>query len=253
MKKTLVLSLGSLVFLISCKGGISQSFDCPKVEDLQKTLDTIQRGLTLVKIEKSPIAGLCEVVVKVSETDKALFYTDPKGQYIVTGNIIELSTRKNLTSEKLALLNKRVLDKAILEELDRLVAFTWGNSGPSIYFITDPDCPFCKQAEAILEELVKNGKLSVKVILFPLEAIHPEARAKSVSIICDNKGYEGLKTGYKSKNQCEKGNKKIDETIKLMQRIGVRGTPTFVFPDGEIKSGVMQAEAILAKLEQKGK
>lgn len=252
MKKTLALTIGSLAFLISCKGGISQSFDCPKVEDLQRTLDTIQKGLTLVKIEKSPIAGLCEVVVKISETDKALFYTDPRGQYIVSGNIIELSTRKNLTSEKLALLNKRVLDRATLAELDRVVAFNWGNAGPSIYFITDPDCPFCKQAEAILEELVNSGKLTVKVILFPLEAIHPEARAKSVSIICDKKGYEGLRVGYKSKNLCEQGNKKVDETIKLMQKIGVKGTPTFVFPDGEMKSGVMQAEAILAKANQRG-
>lgn len=243
MKKTTMFVLSSLFFLISCKGGVSQSFNCPKKEDLQKTLDTIQKGLVLEKIENSPIAGLCEVVVKLSETDRALFYTDQKGQYVVSGNIIELSTKKNLTSEKLALLNKRVLGKDALAELEKVVAFTWGNGENTLYLITDPDCPFCKQAESILEELVKAGKVTVKVILFPLEAIHPEAKAKAISIICDQKGYEGLKTGYKSKNQCATGSQKVEETLSLMQKLGVKGTPTYVFPDGEMKSGVMPAES----------
>lgn len=251
MKKTTMFVLSSLFFLISCKGGVSQSFNCPKKEDLQKTLDTIQKGLVLEKIENSPIAGLCEVVVKLSETDRALFYTDQKGQYVVSGNIIELSTKKNLTSEKVALLNKRVLGKDALAELEKVVAFTWGTGGNTLYFITDPDCPFCKQAESILEELVKAGKVTVKVILFPLEAIHPEAKAKSISIICDQKGYEGLKTGYKSKNQCAVGIQKVEGAVSLMQKLGVKGTPTFVFPDGEMKSGVMPAEAILSKLGAK--
>lgn len=246
-KKISLMALVSLLFF-SCKGGVSQSFNCPKIEDFQKTLDTIQKGISLEKIEKSPLAGLCEVIVKLSDTDKALFYTDSKGQFIVSGNIIELSSKKNLTSEKLALLNKRVLPKETLQELEKVVSFTWGTAPASIYFITDPDCPFCKKAEAVLEELVKAGKLSVKVILFPLEPLHPEAKAKSISILCDNKGFEGLKNGYLSKNQCAEGTKKINDSIQLMQKLGVRGTPTFVFPDGEMKSGVLPAEFILNKL-----
>lgn len=248
IKKSVCLVL-VLFFLSACKGGFISASDCPKVEELQKALDNIQRGLVLEKIERSPIAGLCEVVVKLTETERALFYTDSKGQYVLSGHIIELSTKKNLTSEKVAMLNKRVLSKEMLGELDRVVAFTWGNAGKSLYFITDPDCPFCKQAEAILEELVKGGKLTVKVIFYPLEAIHPKAKAKSVAIICDNKGYEGLKTGYQSKNQCPTGIKKVEESIALMKRLGIRATPTFVFPDGEVKSGVMSPEAILSKLE----
>lgn len=251
MRGKLVLVSLALFSLISCKGGITQSFNCPKVEDFQKTLDTVQRGLVLEKIEKSPIAGLCEVIVKLSDTDRALFYTDSKGQFVISGNIIELSTKKNLTSERVAAINKRVLSQEMLTELEKVVAFTWGNGGPSVYFITDPDCPFCKQAEAILEDLVKAGKLTVKVILFPLEAIHPQAKAKSISIICDNKGYDGLKSGYQSKNQCSTGTKKVEESMALMQRIGVKGTPTFVFPDGEMKSGVLSPEVILSKIEKK--
>ncbi len=251
MKKFSLFLIAFLLFLTACKGVTGQSSECPKLEDLQKTLDTIQKGINLEKISKSPISGLCEVVVKISDTDKGIFYTDPQGKYILTGNIIELSTRKNLTGERLAFLNKKVLPKETLTELEKVVAFSVGNSPNYVYFITDPDCPFCKKAETILDELIKAGKLSVKVIFFPLEPIHPQAKAKSVAILCDKKGFEGLKAGYLSNNQCEAGKKLVEDSIKLMQKIGVRGTPTFVFPDGEMKSGVLSPDYILGKFENK--
>jgi len=244
-KSLMVLLLSLLVF--ACKGQSQPSLSCPKLEDLQKIVNSIQQGIQLEKVSQAQIAGLCEVIVKLSENEKALFYTDSQGKYVVTGNIIELSTKKNLTSEKLALLNKRVLPKEQLSELEKVVAFTLGNSPNYVYFITDPDCPFCKQAEGILDSLVKEGKLMVKVILFPLEPIHPQAKAKSISILCDKKGFEGLKAGYLSQNQCEAGKKKVEDSIGLMQKIGVRGTPTFVFPDGEMKSGVLSPDFILGK------
>ncbi|MFN3568445.1 MAG: DsbC family protein [Caldimicrobium sp.] len=244
------LVLIATFLLFSCKGSISEAgkSSCPKLEEFQKVLDSIQRGIALEKIEKTPISGLCEVVIKLSDTDKAIFYTDSSGKFIISGNIIEIGTKKNLTSERLALLNKRVLNAEQMKELEKVVAFTWGTGKKYIYFITDPDCPFCKQAENILEDLVKKGLITVKVILFPLEQIHPQAKEKSISILCDNKGYEGLKSGYISKNQCEKGKAKVEESINVIQKIKVRGTPTFVFPDGEMKSGVLPAEAILSKL-----
>lgn len=247
MKKFYLVLLTFLWSLTACKELTRQSSGCPKLEDLQKTFDAIQKGITLEKIDKTPISGLCEVVVKITDTERGIFYTDSQGKYIFTGNILELSTKKNLTGERLAILNKRILSKEALSELEKVVAFTVGTSSNYVYFITDPDCPFCKQAEAILDELIKAGKLTVKVILFPLEPIHPQAKAKSISVLCDNKGFEGLKRGYLSNNQCEKGKNLVENSIELMQKIGVRATPTFVFPDGEIRSGVLSPNYILGK------
>lgn len=59
---------------------------------------------------------------------------------------------------------------------------------------------------------------------------------------------KGLKKGYLSKNQCDQGKTKIELSISLMQKLNVKGTPTFVFPDGEIRSGVLPASFILSKL-----
>ncbi|MGC9108883.1 MAG: DsbC family protein [Caldimicrobium sp.] len=251
MKKMFSI-LGSFILLLNaCKGAVGDSSKCPKLEDLQKTINNIQQGIHLEKVSPTPIHGLCEVVVKVSDSDRGIFYTDSQGKYVITGNIIELSSMKNLTGERLASLNKKVLPKETLAELEKYVAFTVGTSPNYVYLITDPDCPYCKKAEAILEELIKSGKLTVKVILFPLEPLHPQAKAKAISIFCDKKGFEGLKAGYLSNNQCAEGKSLVEESINFMQKIGVRGTPTFVFPDGEMKSGVLSPEYIFSKFEKK--
>ena len=248
MKKIFLrLAFLSLLIVASCKQGAT-SFNCPKVDEMQRLVYGLQPGLKIEKIEPSEISGLCSVVLKVSDMDKSLVYVDSKGKYLVAGNIIEVSTKKNLTQEKLAMLNKIVLSASQVLELEKRVAFVHGKSDKFVYLITDPDCPFCKKAEEMLDDLVKKGKLSVKVILFPLEQIHPEAKAKAISIICDKKGFEELKQGYISKNQCEYGKKFIEDTQNFVLSLKVRGTPTFVFSDGEMKSGLIPKELLLQKL-----
>lgn len=48
---------------------------------------------------------------------------------------------------------------------------------------------FVKKAENVLDQLVKEGKISVKVVLYPLEALHPQAKSKAIALICDKKGF----------------------------------------------------------------
>jgi thiol:disulfide interchange protein DsbC len=218
---------------------------------MQKILNQIQPGIKVLSIKKIKVAGLCEVVIKFGGTRKSLFYTDSTGRYIITGRIFDLVTKRNITGERLAELNKRFLNKKQLAKLDKMVDFTYGNSSRAIYFIVDPDCPYCKRAEAIINQLVQEGKLKVKVILLPLERLHPQAKKKAVAIICDKKGFKGLLMSYSSENQCKSGKDKIKRNIKfLMNELKIYATPTFVFPDGEIRSGVLPRYYILDKLKK---
>lgn len=249
MKKILGLGFLGVVLLFSgCKIGVGASNKCPSIETFKRKLDTLQPGLQVEKIEASQIEGLCKVIVKLSEFDRILFYTDSKGNYIISGNIIDIENKKNLVQEELENLNRRVLDPSILSKIDGLVDITYGSSPNLVYFITDPDCPFCKKAESILDKLVKEGKISVKVVLLPLEKSHPEAKKKSISLICDKKGFEDLMKGYQSSNQCKNGLVKIERNIDfLINQLKITGTPTFIFPDGEVKTGVVSEEYILNK------
>ncbi len=249
--KVFIICLGILfIFNLfnSCKKISSSLEECPQKEVIQKKLDILQPGIVIEKIEKSPIPELCEVIIKISETQKGIFYIDSKGEYIISGNILEFKSLRNLTQEKLQLINKRFLTKNQISKLDEMTDIIYGNSKNIIYFITDPDCPYCKKSEIILTQLVKEKKLTVKVILFPLEDLHPGAKKKAISLICDKKGFKELMKGYKSSNQCKAGKKKIDKNINfLFNELKINATPTFVFPDGEIKSGILDKNYIMSK------
>jgi len=238
----------SFLFFLSCNSVKSSSNECPKKEDIEKKLNIVKQGLSIKKIEKSPIPGLCEVIVNLPDNQKGIFYIDSTGKYIVSGSIIELKTFKNLTQKKLQAINKRVLSKEDLSKLDEMADIVYGDSKNVVYLITDPDCPYCKKAENILNKMVNEGKITVKVILLPLERLHPNAKAKAISLVCDKKGFKELMNGYKSSNQCEIGKKKINKNIKfLINELKIRATPTFVFPDGEVRSGLIDETYIMSK------
>ncbi|MCD6489959.1 MAG: DsbC family protein [Thermodesulfobacterium sp.] len=238
----------SFLFFLSCNSVKSSSNECPKKEDIEKKLNIVKQGLSIKKIEKSPIPGLCEVIVNLPDNQKGIFYIDSTGKYIVSGSIIELKTFKNLTQKKLQAINKRVLSKEDLSKLDEMADIVYGDSKNVVYLITDPDCPYCKKAENILNKMVNEGKITVKVILLPLERLHPNAKAKAISLVCDKKGFKELMNGYKSSNQCEIGKEKINKNINfLINNLKVRATPTFVFPDGEMKAGVINETYIMSK------
>jgi len=188
------------------------------------------------------VKGICEVIIE-SRGQKKLTYVDESGKYLIVGRLIDIKARKDLTQSRATELNR--LSPEQMKELEKLVAFTAGNKGPVVYLVTDPDCPHCKRAEKILLPLVKEGKIQVKVILMPLEAIHPEAKAKAISVICEKKGLEALISGYKGK-QCEEGKKKVEAAMKTLPKLGIRATPTYIFSDGRVVSGVLEAERLLS-------
>lgn len=247
LKILLILLLG-LFFFISCNSVKSFSTNCPQKEDLEKKLGPVLQGVSIEKIEKAQIPELCEVIVNLPNNEKGIFYVDSKGNYIISGNILEIQSFKNLTQEKLQAINKRILPKEYILKLDKMADIVYGKSKNVIYFITDPDCPFCKKAENILDKLVSEGKITVKVILLPIEELHPGSTKKAVSLICDKKGFKEFMKGYESANQCETGRKKIKENINfLINEVKIKATPTFIFPDGEMKEGVLNETYIISK------
>ncbi|WP_022853812.1 DsbC family protein [Thermodesulfatator atlanticus] len=237
MKRSIVLSC--LVLLLFA--GVSFA-TCPSAKETEKTLSPLFGGqkINVLSVKPSPIKGLCEVVIKTAGGKRPL-YIDEKGKYLVLGRIIDIAARLDLTQERITDLNR--LSKEKLAELKKLVAFSEGK-GPEIFFITDPDCPHCKRAEGILHEMIKKGKIRVNVIFMPLERLHPKAKEKAVAIICDKKGLKELREGYTG-TQCEEGKKKVEKTLKTLPGLGIRATPTYIFPDGKVISGVLKEEQIL--------
>lgn len=221
---------------------------CPEAAVVQEKVSATFAGreVTVKKVAPSPVAGLCQVHVLVSERNQIL-YTDPSGRYLVLGQILDAQDKKNLTQAALEEMNR--LSPKDLETLKSLTAFTLGSdkAPKTIYFVTDPQCPYCKQAESTLEAMASEGVLNVRYVLFPLP-MHAGARESCIALLCDKKGHDAFKANYKSDNLCKEGTEKVDAAMKFMQAHGIGGTPTYIFSDGTFRSGVMDRSALENKL-----
>lgn len=233
------------LFLMICLSAFSHAWatDCPKKDQMQTAIkDTFRRpGIIVKEITPGPTSGLCQILVEFNGQKKIL-YSDNKGIYLITGQIFDTKTKKNITQETVTELNRFTDDD--MKKLETFTAFTVGEKGPSVYLVTDPQCPYCKKAEEELVPMAKKGQIKLHVLLFPLP-FHKGAKEECISILCDNKGIEGLKNRYRSENQCDKGKKKIEDTMTFLKKKGISGTPTHIFPDGRYKSGVMKPEMVL--------
>jgi thiol:disulfide interchange protein DsbC len=223
--------------------GLAQCPPKEKIQEgIQKTFPKFQ--FEIIRIEPSRVKGICQIQLKVAAQNH-LLYTDAQGEFLLAGNLHDLKTGKNLTQEAFQILNR--LNPEELKQLDSLTAFTLGQGKKVVYLVTDPQCPYCKQAGPLLKKLVENEDLSVRFLFFPLDS-HPGAKEQCISILCDNKGNEGYDIGYRSENQCPEGIKKVGDTTAFMMKKGINSTPTFIFMDGTHLSGLPSEEALRDRL-----
>lgn len=220
------------------------SAQCPSVDKIQGNVKRLFPNIEVVKILPSEAKGLCQIQVKFGGQNR-LLYTDAQGDYFLAGNLIEARTGKNVTMEATQLLNRLTAEE--LRQLEPLTAMTLGQGSRVVYFVTDPQCPYCKQAEAILKKMAEKGEITVRFLFFPLPS-HKGAKEQCVSLLCDKKGIEDWDKNYKSENQCPEGIKKVEDTISWLQRKGIASTPTFIFSDGLFHSGLLPEEALRQRL-----
>jgi len=246
MKKSLLVLATISVLSYSC--GTAQSRSCPGKEEVSKNLSNlINRNFKVEEVKPMEnVNGLCEVVVKVGLRPVVL-YTDSKAKVFIAGNAFSAETKENLT-QKTA--NKYMtVSKEILQKLEQHVNMTYGKGEKYVYYITDPDCPFCRRFSPILKDWADKNKVQIKVILYPLP-IHPQAKPKSIAMICDKKGYDYIHKNVSTKNQCEEGKKAIENNLKLLQEIGVSGTPTVIGMNGKYIVGLPRSPEELNSLIQ---
>jgi len=92
---SILLAVCPLLMLSACTSS------CPSKDAAKATVEKVMP----VKFEVASvkrmegIPGLCETVV-LANKQPIVLYLDAKGRYIVSGSVIEIATRKNLTLEK---------------------------------------------------------------------------------------------------------------------------------------------------------
>lgn len=205
---------------------------------VKKALEAAFPGLPIESVHKTPyLGGLYEV-----RTNGELIYTDEKVNYLVTGEIIDAKTRKNLTQERMQKLSQ--INFADLP-LNMAVKTVRGNGKRVIATFEDPNCGYCKK---MAKDLQGMSDITIYTFLYPI--LSPDSTEKSKAIWCaadrSKAWYDWMASNISpgSKTDCDTST--VDKSIALGQKLGIRGTPTIFLSNGERIPGFVP----VAKLEQ---
>ena len=211
------------------------------VKILGSTVDNV------LSVGPSPVNGLWELDVEKAGQRWPL-YIDFSKEYVISGQIIQMSTKKNLTGSRILSMNRVDVSQI---PLSGAIVVGKKDAKSRIVVFDDPDCPHCAKLHETAKRIVsKNPDIAFFVRPFPRKN-DPETREKAISIVCAGtiRALEDAFAGKPlPKGKC--GSKAVDESIRIAQRFNIRLTPTMIFPDGRVVPGALEADAILSLLNE---
>ncbi|MEW6488636.1 MAG: DsbC family protein [Thermodesulfobacteriota bacterium] len=222
--------------------------DCSACHTLgREEAETLLKGLPLkvLGVEPSEVPGQWEVDVESGQGQKGPVYVDFSKKYLFSGNLLNLVTKENLTQRRMIELNRVDFAKIPLND-----AIVIGDpAAPNkVAVFTDPDCPYCRKLHPVLAETAEKRKdVAFYVKIY---SINPKSYDKAKAIACA-KSSALLDDAMAGKEiavpeGCEPA--QLEANLALGRSLGVRSTPTLVFPDGSVVPGAKTAEQILQAL-----
>ena len=139
--------------------------------------------------------------------------------------------------------------------LDKALKIVKGDGSRSIAVFSDPQCPYCIKFEQEVINHIDN--VTVYLFLFPLP-FHDKALPYSEEILCSSnpsqawgnwmttqKGLVGTEAAVKkacTPAALAAAQAKLAEMKQVGQYVHVTGTPTIVFPNGQVIPGALPLE-----------
>ncbi len=219
----------------------------PNVVDatLKATLEQRLGVKNIDSLTRVPFGGLIEVRIG---TD--IVYTDPKGEFLFVGNVINSRTMENITRARVEGLVAAATPKVDFSELplDSAIKYVKGNGKRRLAVFADPNCTFCKRFEVTLQEV---DDVTIYVFLYPI--LGPDSVVKSKAIWCSpdraKAWLDWMLSGTIPTGPTNCRNP-IDNITALGRLWRVTATPTVVFSNGRRLPGALPLENLKRLIDQ---
>ena len=214
---------------------------------IRKALEGKLENARIEGVAPAPMPGLWEVRYRTASGVR-LLYTDPSGRFVVTGNIHDLRTEKDLTAERLEQLN--AIRFASLP-MDQAVKIQRGDGKRVLAMFSDPYCPACKQFEQTLQQV---DNVTIYVFMYPV--IRPELAQHSQAVWCSpDRAKAWLDLALRGQRPATPPGcpTPIDKIVDLGQSLGVNSTPTLIFPNDRRIAGGLKLPDLQRLLDQAAK
>ena len=189
------------------------------------------------EVTKSPIPGLFEVRANGSE----IFYTDPLGNFLLQGDLIDTQLKRNLTEERINKLTALAFADLPLKDAFTIVR---GNGKRKMAVFEDPNCGYCKRFE---RDLQKVDNVTISMFLYPI--LSADSAEKSRNIWCARDKTKAWQDWMVRDVSPTPALPKCDATalmrnVELGKKYKITGTPTLIFVDGTRVPGAINAEQV---------
>ncbi|MBC7699188.1 DsbC family protein, partial [Aquabacterium sp.] len=138
-KSPLMAILGAGLMLLASSSWAGELPPAQLAQLKQKLSQSLPDFPPIDSAQTTPMPGLIEL-----RSGNNIIYTDPKGEFVIQGNLVETKTQRNLTEERMDEINQ--IDFSTLPLKDAVV---WknGNGKRRMVVFADPNCGYCKRLE----------------------------------------------------------------------------------------------------------
>jgi thiol:disulfide interchange protein DsbC len=229
--------LASALFILAAAASLPASADEASVK---KAIET-KLGAKVTSVTKSGYLGLYEIYA-----NGEVIYTDEKVSAILGGPLFDAKTMRNITSERLQKLTAIKFSDLPLEYAVKQVR---GDGKRVMASFEDPNCGYCKK---LARDAAKLDNVTIYTFLMPILA--PDSLDKSKQIWCSadqaKAWNEWMQDGKALSGKGDCDTSAVQKTLELGRRLGISGTPTLFFADGQRVVGAVPVAQIEEKLEQ---
>jgi thiol:disulfide interchange protein DsbC len=210
-------------------------------EGLPSEYEFVQKAfpdLEVTSVKPSPVVGFLEVAVG----SDFLYVTDDV-KYVFRGDLYELSSFENLTEISRTEARSKYL--ATIDG-DTAIVFAADNPKYTVTVFTDIDCGYCRKLHRQVQEYNDLG-ITIRYLFFPRSGPGTSSWAKAEAVWCAESRQEALTKAKNNMpvNSGDCGTTPVAEHYKIVNSLGLRGTPAIFTENGQHIMGYRSPEELL--------
>jgi len=218
-------------------------------DELIKRLEERFPSAQVESVIETNFLGLYEVVINGS-----VYYVDDGFTHLFDGSLIELSSMRNLTSERNAQIEEAALKAVAIPfdqlPLDHAIKRVFGNGKRRFAYFADPNCGYCRKFDK--EALGSVTDATLYIFLYPV--ITEKSIPISKSIWCSEdpgQAWDDYVLSGIMPTAASTCSNPIDDNLAFGKKMMVRATPTLFFQSGARVSGALTVEQLEEQLNLK--
>ena len=223
--------LPAMLIAVACAVPQAQAQEATIRKNLGERIPQLHK---IDEVSRTPMNGLWEVRVGTE-----ILYTDPEGNFLIQGSLIDSRLKRNLTEERVDKLTAVDFDALPVKDAFTIVR---GNGKRKLAVFEDPNCSYCKRFE---RDLQKVDNVTIHTFLYPI--LGGDSPEKSRNIWCSKdkgKAWQDQMVRDQSAPASTCDSTAIARNLEFGRKYKISGTPTLIFSDGSRVPGAISAPQI---------